>query len=135
MDMEEKMNRSHKRSRAEIDRPEPAQYCCICLDEEKITIGVDTCWLQCNHIFHTQCLLSWTIRHPDNTCPVCRGDVRCQHTFHRCTTQNEAVATLHHENDILRRLLQEERDGNMAMRVMTGLAESGDGDILFRFML
>ena len=51
-----------------IDRNLFNETCVICLEnyekEDKITT------LECNHIFHHQCIVSWVEN--DNTCPLCR---------------------------------------------------------------
>ena len=105
------------------------KYCCICLDEHEITPGDDVCVLSCSHIFHTKCLLTWTAMHPGNTCPVCRAHVVCQHEFHRCSAQTEALDNLHCELHRLRKQILELGDANMALRMMN------DTDVLFRFMV
>lgn len=48
--------------------------CCICLDPltDKVTMQ-----LECNHIIHTTCGLSWILS-GKNSCPLCRSKVQVQ---------------------------------------------------------
>lgn len=48
-----------------------ADQCSVCL--ENMQVGQQAVRLQCNHMFHENCIQRWTRGH--NTCPVCREPI------------------------------------------------------------
>ena len=48
-----------------------SNICSICIDN--INKGEEYSELSCNHIYHTNCILSWLEKHA--TCPTCRKNI------------------------------------------------------------
>ena len=51
--------------------------CSICL--ESITIDTDNYKLNCNHNFHTKCIMRWLTE--QMTCPNCRSKIQADHRY------------------------------------------------------
>lgn len=53
----------------------PKSDCCICYETYNKNEQVSK--LECNHIFHTECIMNWCVE--KNTCPLCRKDIiKCE---------------------------------------------------------
>jgi hypothetical protein len=49
--------------------------CAVCLDDIEDP-NIDVGLLDCNHVYHHKCILTWCQKNP--ICPVCRADVKVQ---------------------------------------------------------
>lgn len=76
--------------------------CMICLDTinlEKHYIDYDIVFLECNHVYHYQCLLTWIIdskqayRHKIK-CPLCNQNVAIITSYHNCLKKKYTHAIL-----------------------------------------
>ena len=66
--------------------------CSICLESlGSSKIGI--CRLPCGHKFHAACIQVWSIE--NETCPLCRGVVTCQHGDRHSTKVHLAVINRH----------------------------------------
>jgi hypothetical protein len=52
---------------------EVQKSCSICLEDYKNIADEDLYITRCNHLFHTQCIHTWSAEH--NICPTCRGQL------------------------------------------------------------
>ena len=65
-----------------VANPAPEVVCSICLesvpeDEDDPQSSVTDAWvsLECSHVFHRQCIMTWLLRADPPSCPVCRDPV------------------------------------------------------------
>jgi len=66
------INHNHTFTKNELLLAKKETQCSICLDdqEEDRTYMV----LDCDHIFHTGCILKWLSANENHSCPLCRHD-------------------------------------------------------------
>ena len=55
--------------------------CSICMESIPATRKTNICKLICGHEFHDTCIQVWALQ--NDSCPICRGRIRCQHRQHR----------------------------------------------------
>lgn len=47
--------------------------CCICLEDMKLNDYIGQ--LNCNHVFHINCIKEWVLSNNDKRCPLCRESI------------------------------------------------------------
>ena len=67
-----KFNMNEKYCKKDKDGKYELPNCCICLNE--IQIGEKTMFLPCGHMFHCECSTTWLKK--NNTCPICRFEIK-----------------------------------------------------------
>ena len=53
-----------------VDEQQNLESCCICLEDIMTTDKNSIITLNCNHVFHEECIQTWKAL--KNTCPICR---------------------------------------------------------------